>query len=110
MAELRGLQLRIADFKRQGAEVLAVVVDPVDQNAEVVKQLGLSYRILSDVDRHVIDAYDLRHDTGGAAGVIARSATFVIDKNGVVSWRDLTDNYRLRPPAEVVVAEVGKLG
>ena len=110
MAELRGLQLRIDDFKKLGAELLGVVVDPVAQNAEVVEQLGLSYRILSDPEMRVIDAYDLRHEGGGGeTGNIARSATFVIDKNGVVRWRDLTDNYRSRPRAEDIVAAVDGL-
>jgi peroxiredoxin len=90
--------------------VVAVVVDPVQQNAEVVNQLGLSYRVLSDPEMQVIDAYDLRHPDGGPSGTVARSATFVLDKNGVVRWRDLTDNFRLRPKPEDVVAEVAKLG
>lgn len=90
--------------------MLALVVDPVAQNAEVVEQLGLSYRILADPDLRVIDAYDLRHSGGGGpTGTIARSATFVIDKDGIVRWRDLTDNYRLRPRPEDVVVAVAAL-
>jgi peroxiredoxin len=107
MAELQGLQLKIDDFKRYDAAVLAVVVDPVEKNAEVVQHLGLSYPILSDPELRTIDAYDLRHDDGERS--IARSATFVLDKEGVVRWRDLTDNFRKRPPAEVVVAAVASL-
>jgi peroxiredoxin len=110
MAELQGLQLRIDEFRRHGSEVVAVVVDPVEQNAEVVKGLGLSYRILADPGMRVIDAYDLRHDDGGPTGTIARSATFVIDKDGVVRWRDLTESYRHRPRAGDVLAEVARLG
>jgi peroxiredoxin len=89
---------------------LAIVVDPVQQNADVVEQLGLAYRILADPEMRVIDAYDLRHTDGGPTGNIARSATFVLDKDGVVRWRDLTENFRHRPHAEDVVAEVAKLG
>jgi cytochrome c biogenesis protein CcmG/thiol:disulfide interchange protein DsbE len=37
-------------------------------------------------------------------GVYGVPETFVIDKDGVVRWRDLTDNYRHRPRAEDVVA------
>ena len=85
------------------------MVDPVEQNAEVVKRLGLSYRILADVDRRVIAAYDLHH-AAGPSGDTARSATFVIDKDGVVRWRDLTQSYRIRPRAEDVVAQVATLG
>jgi peroxiredoxin len=110
MGELQGLQLKIDELKRHDAEVVAVVVDPVEQNATVVEQLGLSYRILADPELQVIDAYDVRHADGGPTGNIARSATFVIDKDGVVRWRDLTVNYRLRPRPEDVVAAVAALG
>lgn len=87
-----------------------MVVDPVAQNAQVVERLGLTYRILADPDLRVIDAYDLRHSDGGPSGTIARAATFVIDGEGIVRWRDLTDNYRLRPPPERVVAAVAAVG
>ena len=105
MAELQGLQLKMDDLSRHNTEVVAVVVDPVEKNAEVVEQLELSYRIVADTERHVLDAYDLRHEEGGEGG-IARPATFLIDGNGIVRWRDLTDNYRLRPSPEDVLAQV----
>ena len=82
------------------------MVDPVEQNAKVVRELGLSFPILADTEHQVIDAYDLRHDEGGSNGPIARPATFVIDRNGVIRWRNLTDNYRLRPSADDVLVEV----
>jgi len=107
MAELQGLQLKMNELKKHDAAVLAIVVDPTAKNAEVVEHLGLSYPILSDPELQTIDAYDLRHDDGERS--IARSATFVIDKEGVVRWRDLTDNFRMRPHPETVVAAVADL-
>lgn len=107
MAELQGLQLRINELKEHNAVVLAIVVDPTAKNAEVVEQLGLSYSILSDPELQAIDAYDLRHEDGERS--MARSATFVIDKDGVVRWRDLTDNFRMRPRPETVAAAVADL-
>jgi peroxiredoxin len=97
------------DFRRLDAAVVAVVVDDSGQNAQVVERLGLSFPILADPELRVIDAYDLRHSDGGPTGNIARAATFVIDGSGVVRWRDLTENYRLRPRAEDVVAAVAAL-
>jgi peroxiredoxin len=85
------------------------VVDPVEQNAKVVQELKLSFPILADTERRVLDAYDLRHEEGGEGG-IARPATFVIDGDGIVRWRNLTDNYRLRPSPDDVVAAVVALG
>ena len=110
MAELQGLQRKSAELAQYGAKVFGIVVDPVSKNAEVVQELGLSYSVLADPELRVIDAYDLRHQDGGPEGTVARSATFVIDKDGVVRWRDLTESYRLRPSAEEVAAVVANLG
>ena len=71
--------------------------------------MQLTFPILADTDRRVIDMYDLRHDTRGDSGAIARPATFVIDGNGIVRWRNLTDNYRLRPSADQVLEAVRTL-
>jgi peroxiredoxin len=97
------------ELERQGTQVLAVVVDPVEQNAKVVEQLGLSFPILADTQRRVVDAYDLRHDAGPPGGM-ARPATFVIDRAGIVRWRNLAESYRVRPSAAAVVAAVAAIG
>ena len=99
----------MSDFREHAAEVVAVVVDPVEQNAKLADGLNLSFPILADTERRVIRAYDLLHPEGGEGG-IARPATFVIDRDGIVRWRNLTDNFRLRPSADEVVATVVGLG
>jgi len=88
--------------------VVAVVVDPVERNAEVADELALDYRILADPELKVIDAYGLRHERDGDTP-IARPATFLIDAQGVVRWRELTDNYRLRPHPEEILARIDEL-
>lgn len=88
--------------------MVAVVVDPVERNAEVADELALDYRILADPELKVIDAYGLRHERDGDTP-IARPATFLIDAQGVVRWRELTDNYRLRPHPEEILARIDEL-
>ncbi|MBI3784664.1 MAG: redoxin domain-containing protein [Deltaproteobacteria bacterium] len=109
MAELQGLQLKTTDLKQHDTDVVAVVVDPVERNALVIRELKLSFPILADSDRRVIRTYDLLHPEGGEGG-IARPATFVIDRDGIVRWRNLTASFRLRPSPEEVVAAVAALG
>ena len=108
MAELQGLQLRHDDFTGRGAQILAVVVDPMQKNAEVVRDLGLSYRVLADPEMKVIDAYGLRHPGGHEGQDIALSATFLIDEKGVVAWRSLTENIRKRPRPDDILAEIDR--
>ena len=77
----------------------------MERNAELASSLGLGYRLAADPTLTAIDAYDLRHQDPGMGAPIARPATFVLDANGVVRWRNLTDNFRLRPrPADVLAA------
>jgi len=102
MFELQGLQLRKSEFDRHGAVIVAVVVDSTEQNAQVARDLGLDYRVLSDPQMSAIDAYGLRSDADGQP--VARPASMLIDANGVVRWRDVTDNFRLRPPPETILA------
>lgn len=75
----------------------------------MVEKLGLEYRVLSDSDREVIGAYGLLHPGASIdGGDIARPATLVIDADGIVRWRNLTENWRVRVrPDSVIEALAG---
>lgn len=90
------MQSRIDDIRSEGGEVLAISVDPPDRNREIVEAYGLDFPVLSDPDAEVIDAFGVRHPNGGLDGDIARPATFLVDEEGRVVWRELTDNWRVR--------------
>jgi peroxiredoxin len=107
MFELQGLQLRKSDFDRRNTEIVAVVVDSVELNAQVVHDVGLDFRILSDPQLAVIDPYGLRSEEGGKA--MARPASFLIDADGIVRWRSVSDNFRLRPDPATILAAVDQL-
>ena len=67
------------------------------------------YEFLSDEKYQLIDYFGVRHKNGGPGGDIARSASFLLDNNGVVRWEYTTDNYRVRPKVQQILAEVDKL-
>jgi len=83
-----------------------VVVDPPETNADLARDAGLDFPILSDPDLHIVDAYGLRHVGGGPDGRdIARSASVLVDGAGIVRWTSVTRNFRVRPmPADVLTA------
>jgi len=89
--------------------VLFVTVDPVEKNLDLAASLGIGYHILSDPDLEVIDAYGVRHVEGGLTDDIARPATFIIDREGTVVWRDLTENWRIRVRPDAILNELAKL-
>lgn len=72
-------------------------VDPAETTREKLGSSGIEYPLLADPDLAAIDAYGVRHPAGGMdGGDIARPATFLIDPEGRIIWRELTDNWRVR--------------
>jgi len=102
------LQSRIADIHALDAKVFAVCTDPVEKNAELVDRLQLDYTILSDPELIAIDRFDLRHKGGNPmeGKDVARPAVFVLDRKGVVRWRSLTDNWRVRVRPETILEQL----
>jgi peroxiredoxin len=90
--------------------VVAIAVDPVEENRKLVQGLELGFPILADTERAALRAFDVVH--AGAHPLdgsdIARPATFIV-ADGVVRWRDLTENYRVRPRPSTLLAELRRL-
>ena len=89
---------------------MAISADSVDDNHNLVEKLGLDYPILSDGDRKTITAYGLLHEGASIDGsAIARPATLIIDAEGRVQWRNLTENWRVRVRPDAVIDALQKL-
>ena len=90
--------------------MLAISVDPVDKNREMSDKLGFEFALLSDPEHEAIDAYGVRHAEGGMGGVdIARPAVFVLDRDGNIAWKDLTENWRVRVRPDEVLRQLERL-
>ena len=87
-----------------------MVVDPPEVNREVVRALGLGYPILADPTLAAIDAYGLRHRDAHDGRDIALSASILIDDGGVVRWRSVAQNFRVRPTPAIILAALDALG
>ena len=82
----------------------------MEKTRDGLSSAGLTYPLLADPDLEAIDAYGLRHTAAGLGGHdISRPATFVVDREGRIVWRDLTDNWRIRVRAERVLEQVKKI-
>lgn len=81
MAEIRH---RLADFLTFDTEVLAISCDPVYALRTFADNDGLNFALLSDFWPHgeVARAYGVFDETLGAP----RRSSFVIDRDGVVTW------------------------
>ncbi len=93
------------EIREAGGEILTVSPDPPKMNAKVRKRKGLDYSIGADQDLSTTRRYGVEHP--GAERMvdydIPRPAVFVIDGDGVVRWRFLTDNWRIRVRPEAII-------
>jgi len=103
------LQTRLSDIHALDADVVAVSVDPPEKSRELAEAYHLGFPLLSDPRLELIDAFGVRHPGGGLDGDIARPATFLLDREGRVVWRDLTDNWRIRVRPERLLEELRRI-
>ena len=91
--------------------MLAVSVDTNEESAMLADKLGLEFPILSDVQETAIREWGLVHENARpGGGSMARPAVFLIEPDGTISWRDVTDDYRVRARPEDILEVLGSSG
>ena len=106
------MQSSIDELRAADAQVLAICADSVKENLDATLKLSLDFPLLSDPDTKVIKAYGLLHEdamTAEGTSDIARPAVFVIDRGGIVRWRQLTDNWRVRVRPETILERLAEI-
>jgi len=95
------MQASLEDFDRAWIRIVAISVDPPEVSRDLAQRAGYTFTLLSDPDLAVIRRYDLLDE----AQEVARPAEFLLDANGIVRWRNLTDDFYVRArPAQVLDA------
>lgn len=103
--------------KGENVKLYAISVDPSDVSRTLAEKIAsdgrgeINFQLLSDKDHRVIDAYGL-HDPaydGKDFDGIPKAAVYIIDRNGVVKWSKVENNYRERPTNEVIRAALESL-
>ena len=84
---------------------VAISVDKPEESRDLMRKAGYSVTFLSDPNAEVIRRYDILHKGAGERGQdVARPAEFLVDRGGVVRWRNLTEDLRVRARPEAMVA------
>lgn len=79
-------------------------MDPPDVSRRLRDQAHYSFLFLAEDTLAAIRQWDLVHPHAGPDGAdIARPAEFLLDSNGKVLWRDLTDDFFVRVRPEEVL-------
>jgi peroxiredoxin len=106
-SEMATFQERLGEFESAGASVYGISVDtPFAQN-EFREQLNLSFGLLSDSNRELVDAFDVSMDFA-SLGVdeVAKRAVFVVDGDGTVTYAWVSDDPGVEPDYDEVVEAV----
>jgi len=106
--EMSTFQDRLAEFQDAGASVYGVSVDSPFALNEFRDKLDLTFDLVSDADKEVIEAYDVSMDFE-ALGVhdVAKRAVFVVDGDGTVTYAWVSDDPGVEPDYDEVFEAVG---
>ena len=84
---------------------VAISVDAPEVSRKLATKAGYTFPILSDPQTETIRRYNLLHKGAGPQGSdIARPAEFLVDSSGTVRWTNFTEDIRIRPKADEMLA------
>lgn len=127
--QLRALQSRLGDIHALGAKLVAISPqvpdgsmskDEVsemdfivlsDQDAKIASQYGVAWKVPDFLVEHMrVDRkLDLDKINNGDGSVLPIPATFVVSREGVITWRYVDVDYRTRSEPEDIVEALRKL-
>ena len=79
---MQAYQSGLAKFDATDTQVLAISVDSLPTNQHWARELGVGFPLLSDFMRKVVADYGIYNAERG----IANRATFVVDKQGKITF------------------------
>jgi peroxiredoxin len=101
---LRSIQKSLDQFSAVGIRPVAISADTPEESRDLCRKAGYTFTFLADPDLEAIKRYDLVHQGQGEKGRdIARPGEFLVDTNGVVRWRMLTENFWVRARPEQIL-------
>jgi peroxiredoxin len=97
----------LSDEQKRDTEILAVSIDPPADLQRAIDRVARdgpapTFTFLSDPGHRVIGRYGLLNPDNARG--IPHPTTLVIDQQGVVRWKFIEMNYRIRPTNEMVLA------
>jgi peroxiredoxin len=110
------LKALLTDEQEEETQILVLSVDSPEDLQRMVDRISADddlaphFPFLTDPGHKVIDRYGLFNPDDPKGRQIAHPATFVIDREGVVRWRFVEIDYRVRSSNADVLAALGQLG
>ncbi|MFB6107795.1 MAG: redoxin domain-containing protein [Haloplanus sp.] len=92
----------MADFEDVDATVLGVSVDLPFTHNEFRRQNDLNFGLVSDHDRSIVEEYGVSMSFTGHDIEVAKRSVFVVDGDGTVTYRWVSDDPGVEPDYEAV--------
>jgi glutaredoxin-dependent peroxiredoxin len=108
--ELCSFRDSMSELNNLDAQVVAISVDSPFANRGFAAKYGFEFPLLSDFNREVINTYDIAlQDFAGIPGyTVAKRSVFLLDKEGIVRFKWVTDNPGVEPNYEEIKTELAK--
>ena len=87
--------------------MLAISVDNLEEASEVVQMLGIPFPILYDPSTEAPQSYMVYNLLGDG---LATPSTFVLDKEGVITWKYIARSIGDRPSVSTILTPAIRLG
>jgi peroxiredoxin len=103
-------QLDLPKFESLDTQVLGVSVDHIGAQQAFAEKLGLTYPLVDDFSRDIVQKYGVMDDNSGSAFFrYAKRAYVIIDKQGIVRYRHVMDHAGHLLDTEEILGEVTKV-
>ena len=101
----------LSNLEALDAQVVGVSVNDPFSNKAFHEMNMLNFPLLCDYNREVVKMYDVFHeDFAGLKGyTAAKRSVFILDREGVIRYRWVSENPGVEPDYAEVEAELGKL-
>lgn len=108
--EMCALRDSLAEFNRFNAQVVGIDVNDPWTNKAFADKNSLNFPILSDYGRDIVHQYNVFHENfGNLKGyTVAKRSVFILDQNGVVAYKWVTDDPSKEPNYEELKKAVAK--
>ncbi len=102
MRDLEGLDRIAPKIKEQGGVIVTVSMDQWSELAQRQARMARGMTMLADPSGDMVRTFGLEDICFGED--IARPAAFLIDREGIVRWRNLPTSWRYRPGSSAYLA------
>ncbi len=96
-------------------EILALSVDDREKQQMMIDRVAkddgmlIEFSLLSDPEHRIIDRYGLFNPDEAKMRPVPHPTVLVIDEQGVVRWKFIEIDYRIRPTNEDILAALSAL-